>query len=110
MPKLSHIVAFAGLAAAVVACAPREPEPIVPEPVYNKYGEAIAECRPREQQLSSVYLPDLPICEELCKEVDRPQVNTNVPGVPPFICPPLPPQYEGGNGGQPGRQLPGAAP
>lgn len=109
MFKTFHVIAAVGLAATVVACAPQAPEPIAPEPIYNKYGEAIAECRPRREPFSRTYLERLPICEDLCRETGRATVNANVPGTPPFICPPRPDDGDNGNGYEP-RDPTGAVP
>jgi hypothetical protein len=50
------------------ACAPK-PEPILPEPIFDKYGEAVGTdlvCRPQRQPVSPNYPERLPICEQQC--------------------------------------------
>ncbi|MDF2140283.1 hypothetical protein [Paenirhodobacter sp. CAU 1674] len=51
----------------VAACAAPAPTPIMPEPIYDKYGDVVtAGCRPRDTAISAQYPGTLPICEELC--------------------------------------------
>ena len=49
----------------LAACAPK-PDPIMPEPVYDKYGAAIIteqSCRPAQQSINANYPERLPLCE-----------------------------------------------
>lgn len=89
-------VALAGILA---SCAPPPPEPIAPEPTYNKYGEAIvASCRPSNQAISATHPDWLPICEpEGCRPGTEPTGAFSAPNVP--ICRPI--KDDGPNGRQP---------
>jgi hypothetical protein len=51
----------------LASCAPK-PQPIQPEPMYDKYGAVIVteECRPSTQPISPNFPDRLPICEEEC--------------------------------------------
>jgi hypothetical protein len=88
---------FPGLALAVAlvlgACAQQQqaPAPIVPEPIYNKYGDVIGtstptECRPAAQPVGTQYPPTLPVCEEICRPGEQPQSTT----FGQRICVPIP--------------------
>lgn len=62
---------MAGLSVSMVvaSCAPK-PAPIMPEPVYDKYGNAVMEtqvCRVRGETVdTNSTLARLPICEDSC--------------------------------------------
>ncbi|MCB6179708.1 hypothetical protein LHP98_16425 [Rhodobacter sp. Har01] len=69
--RISAYLALGVVTAAVLAaCAPKAPPPIMPEPVYDKYGNAIVtgQCRDGRQTYArdSAY-NNLPICEDSCE-------------------------------------------
>jgi hypothetical protein len=93
---------FAAIAVGTIlaSCAPK-PEPIMPEPVYDKYGTIVVnECRPSTVPVSPNYPERLPICEEECPPGTMQNPNANAsPTLPQCI-----PINEGSDGG--GRQSP----
>jgi hypothetical protein len=63
-----------GSLALVSACAQR-PAPIVPEPIYDKFGNLEDVCVSDEQLGDPTYQPPLrplPRCEDRCEEGERP--------------------------------------
>lgn len=65
------VAAALGLVLVAAACASKAPAPIMPEPVYDKYGNAIVDtpqCRDGGQSYAenSPYAR-LPICENTCQ-------------------------------------------
>lgn len=77
------------LGLALAACAPK-PEPIAPEVVYDKYGEAIVnECRPSTIPISPNYPERLPICDERCPPGTTQNPNTTAATTLPQ-CVPIP--------------------
>ena len=86
--------AACGIAAILVlaSCASK-PEPIKPEPIFDKYGNSVGDvCRDGRQS----YSPNdprsrLPICEDSCEEGYTPGANYE-------ICVPIT-QRQGGDGG-----------
>jgi hypothetical protein len=68
-----HVLSSAIVAALVVAsCAPK-PEPIVPEPIYDKFGHLEAVCvNDDEQRNPNSTLPQLPRCEDHCDPGQQP--------------------------------------
>ncbi|WP_372837984.1 hypothetical protein [Phaeovulum sp.] len=96
------------LALLLGACAKPVVRPILPEPVYNKYGEvSVAACRPERQPFSNYYPERLLTCESLCLPGEVPSYSsiTHVTTVP--ICVPID-QYEPDDSDEPGRDPTGA--
>ena len=94
-----------GIVAAVLlaSCAPK-PEPILPEPVYDKYGNAvIEECRPSSQPVSPNYPERLPICQETCAPGTMPNPNATAARTLPQ-CVPIPPDEDNNRTPQRGQQ------
>lgn len=86
--------AFAAISLGLVlaSCAPK-PEPIMPEPVYDKYGAiTINECRPSTVPVNPNYPARLPICKE-CPSGTQPNPNAVASPTLPQ-CVPIP---EGGD-------------
>ncbi|MFN4193047.1 MAG: hypothetical protein ACK4FR_08895 [Tabrizicola sp.] len=72
MPKLA--IAAIGSLAVLVACA-KQPDPVVPEPVYDKFGRLEDVCVSDSQLRDPNYQPpmrQLPRCEDRCKANERP--------------------------------------
>jgi hypothetical protein len=92
-----------GIASLVVlgACAapPPPPAPILAEPVYDKYGNPVPECRPADRPVSTQYPQRLPICEQECEDG-----LVAVTGAQGRICVP-----RGPDDGPNGRTTPGTA-
>jgi hypothetical protein len=84
----------------LAACAQPEPEPVTPEPIFDKYGNAVSECRPADQPVSTAYPAYLPICAPECPPGQQP--GTTAAGQP-LVCVPI---RREDNGDQPtgGRQ------
>lgn len=90
MRLASFITASASLALLLGACAKPVVRPILPEPVYNKYGEVSeAACRPERQPFSRYYPERLLTCEYYCLPGEQPDYSllTHVTTVP--ICVPI---------------------
>lgn len=90
------IPATVGLGLLLAACAAPKVEPILPEPVYNKYGSVSeAACRPQSAQISSYYPERLQTCESFCGAGQVPDYAgiAAVTAVP--RCVPLPQQHNG---------------
>lgn len=88
------VKAAAGLLLLSACAAPPEPEPILAEPAFNKYGEPL--CRPAQQPVNSIYPPELPICEEFCEN------GVPVAGAPEgIVCPPATTTAQRPNRGSP---------
>ncbi|MDP1668524.1 hypothetical protein [Phaeovulum sp.] len=89
--RISEIATLtASLALLLGACAKPVVRPILPEPVYNKYGDVSeAACRPQSQPYSRYYPQRLRTCEEYCLEGERPNYSTltHVTTVP--VCVPI---------------------
>ncbi len=78
------------LGLALASCAPK-PEPIAPEVIYDKYGEAIVnECRPSTMLVSPNYPERLPICEERCPPGTVQNPNASVAATTLPQCVPIP--------------------
>lgn len=102
--SFTRFSAFAACGMLVLsACA--QPEPVAPEPIYDKYGNEVAECRPADQPVSATFPSYLPICAPECPPGQTP--GTAAAGAP-LVCVPM----HQDDGDQPdGRQSPtGAAP
>ena len=68
--RVPKSLVFGAVAVVVLAaCAPKPPPPVMPEPVYDKYGNAVVsgQCRDGSQSYAtgSAY-SNLPICEGSC--------------------------------------------
>lgn len=100
MHKLAHI-SLLGTIALVASCSRPAPAPIMPEPVYDKYG-AISEaaCRPAAQPVSTYYPANLPTCESFCGQGQVPNYNGNPASVTQVpMCVPIGDKQPGGNDG-----------
>ncbi|MFM7335368.1 MAG: hypothetical protein ACKO2N_00205 [Tabrizicola sp.] len=87
MPKLAFAVL--GSLAVLAACA-KQPDPVVPEPVYDKFGHLEDVCVSDSQLQDPNYQPpmrQLPRCEDRCKQGEQPTFT--VAGQWP-ICVPRP--------------------
>lgn len=82
------ILSSAIVAALLVAsCAPK-PDPVIPDPIYDKFGRLEAVCvRDDEQRDPNSTLPPLPRCEDRCDPGERPTFTA--PGQWP-ICTRIP--------------------
>lgn len=90
MPISKFVTIAASLALLLGACAKPVVRPILPEPVYNKYGEVSeGACRPERQPYSRYYPQRLPTCESFCLPGEQPDysVLTHVTTVP--VCVPI---------------------
>lgn len=100
---LRSSVAIVASFAFLGACAPR-PAPVVPEPVYDKFGNLEDVCVSDDQMRDPTYKPPLrplPRCEDRCDPGEQPTFT--VPGQWP-ICVPRPDDNDGSDGGgTPGR-------
>jgi len=81
-------VCIIGFVAILGACAQPEPEPIAPEPIYNKYGEATG-CRSADGQITGINSNyagrENPCVPEDC--VDGYIAGTQTPCVPTYRDP-----------------------
>lgn len=71
---LKHFAAVLGSMVLVAACASR-PAPVVPEPVYDKFGKLEDVCVSDSQMRDPNYQPPLrplPRCEERCQPNEQP--------------------------------------
>jgi hypothetical protein len=96
MPRLSTALLVA--ATFIGACAPR-PDPVVPEPVYDKFGNLEDVCVSDGQLRDPNYQPPLrplPRCEDRCDPDEQPTFT--VAGQWPVCV--RRPDYDGGDGGQ----------
>ncbi len=69
-----NLPALGVVALVLAACAPRT-APVVPEPVYDKFGNLEAVCESDSQRQDPNYQPPLrplPRCEDRCKANERP--------------------------------------
>jgi hypothetical protein len=90
MQLRTKAIAACILGLALASCAPK-PEPIVPEVIYDKYGEAIVnECRPSTIPVSPNYPERLPICDERCPPGTMPNPNATVAAPTLPQCVPIP--------------------
>jgi hypothetical protein len=83
-------IAAVSIGLVLASCAPK-PQPIMPEPVYDKYGAVITtnECRPSDMPISPNYPERLPVCEQECPPGTQRGVNTvAAAGIPQ--CVPIP--------------------
>ncbi|MDH3263186.1 MAG: hypothetical protein OEM24_04240 [Paracoccaceae bacterium] len=102
--QFQRLNAFAACGLVVLAaCA--QPEPVAPEPVYDKYGNEVAECRPADQPVSTNYPSYLPICVPECPPGEQ---SASTAAGAPLVCVPLhqdgndrPPQTGQGTAGIP---------
>ncbi len=84
------VTVTASLALLLGACAKPVVRPILPEPVYNKYGDVSeGACRPERQPFSRYYPQRLPTCESFCLPGERPDYSilshvTTVPNCVPI--------------------------
>lgn len=103
--QFTHLNAFAGCGLLVLAaCAQPEPVRVVaPEPVFDKYGNAVSECRPADQPVSATFPSTLPVCQPECPP------GQTVAGAAPTYCVPIPGR-EGGDDPSGRRSPTGAAP
>lgn len=72
MPKLA--IAVLGSLAVLAACA-RTPDPVVPEPIYDKFGRLESVCVSDSQLRDPNYQPPLrplPRCEDRCDPGEQP--------------------------------------
>jgi hypothetical protein len=72
MSKLA--IAMLGSLAVLAACA-KKPDPIAPEPIYDKFGRLEAVCVSDGQLRDPNYQPPLrplPRCEDRCKQGEQP--------------------------------------
>ena len=87
MLRLPFLASSLSVTLVLAACAP-QPEPIVPEPIYDKFGRLEAVCvSDAEIRDPNNTLPRLPRCEDRCDPGERPTFT--VAGQWP-ICTPIP--------------------
>ena len=80
----------AGLFLVLASCAPK-PAPIVPEPLFDKYGEIVVnECRPSTVPVSPNYPERLPLCDQRCPPGTQPNPNVSIAAVTLPQCVPIP--------------------
>lgn len=101
------LLGFAASALLVLsACS--QPEPVQPQPVYDKYGNAIGgECRPADQPVSPNYPSYLPVCETSCPPGQQSTAST---AAGQLICVPIPRDDNDPDPQRPSPNAPGAGP
>jgi hypothetical protein len=107
MGKFSLLPAALVGASLLAACAPK-PAPVMPEPVFDKFGnpEMVCLSDAMRRDPNNTFPTTLPRCEDLCEEGTRPAAATVAGQMPQ--CIPIPRDDDGGDDGrQPDPQRPG---
>jgi hypothetical protein len=94
MRIVSVVFGILGTVSLVASCAPK-PDPIIPDPIYDKFGRLEAVCvSDTDIRDPNSTLPPLPRCEDRCDPGEQPTFTA--PGQWP-ICTPIREDGDDGN-------------